>query len=99
MVLLQPDEEVKDGLVALVEMQALNLKKSKTHSHLTFRQVYFKGLFGSSFFCWASFVDLLTCFSIDLLFVVVVLLLLCFLLWGKFRQNWRDHLSAPLLPV
>ena len=96
MVLLQPDEEVKDGLVALVEMQALNLKKSKTNSYLTFRQVYFKGLFGCSFFVGQV---LCSCFLIDMLFVVVVLLLLCFLLWGKFRQNWRDHLSAPLLPV
>ena len=48
--------------VALAEMQTLNLKKSKTNSYLTFCQVYFKGLFGCSFFCWASFVVLLICF-------------------------------------
>ena len=57
--------------VALAEMQTLNLKKSKTNSYLTFCQVYFKGLFGYSFFCWASFVVLLICFF----------QLICFLLW------------------
>ena len=69
--------------VALVEMQTLNLKKSKTNSYLTFRQVHFKGLFGCSLLGkFFGLVDLFFFFN-GYSFVLVVLLLLCFFVVGQ----------------